>query len=483
MENHPKIMIWIPCFLIFLTASGITQDAPKKRGNYSPYPWQVSTPAAQGLSSEIFENAFQVAEKMPYIYSLLITRNGYLIGERYFHFYTQHDSQAIHSVSKSILSALVGIAIDRKYIHSVNQKIMGFFPEYTAILVDNRFMDITIRQLLTMTAGLPANESSPGIRNAYELQMLSSDNPVEFIFSHPLDHNPGEEYHYSNASSHLLSVIITKATAMSTKAFAERYLFAPLQISVRDWLRDAQGYYYGGFRMYFVPRDLARFGQLYLNLGNIDGDRRILPQQWVQDSIRYQVQGDFFGYGYLWRLYRVFNYNCYFAWGYGGQFILNIPELNMTIVTIANPNPVRLDAGLNADNIFKFMIHQFLYPLYSSLGEPPYHPLQARAVTYENRSLTQFQYSNHLTWHPNPRNDTGDVNIQRYKIYQLAHRIYDLTNDEWQLLGEVAAGTLEFWHQNTEKNRLYYYAVTAVNDDNRESVAAVATTQYPVKYK
>jgi CubicO group peptidase (beta-lactamase class C family) len=441
-----------------------------------PYPWPISTPKAQGLDSGIFEQAFHIAENMPYLYSVLLARNGYLIGERYFHLYTQEDSHAIHSVSKSILSALVGIAIDRGYIRSIHQRIMDFFPDFTETVVDPRFFEITIEQLVTMTAGLPQNESPPGFRNPYELEMLASPNWIEFIFSHTLNFDPGEEYHYSNADTHLLSVIIARASGMNTKDFADRYLFNPLNISVRDWMQDPQGYYTGGFRMYFTPRDMARFGDLYLHNGFIDG-RRILSAQWVRDSIRFQVSADQFGYGYLWRLYNIFGYNCYFAWGYGGQFIMNIPELDMVVVTIALPNPVRLDSGLHADYIFKWMVHHLLFPIYSSLGEPPYCPLEASANKYENRSLTQIEYINNLKWQPNPRNST--VNVTRYRIYQLDHRIFDLTNNDWFLLDEVSAGTYEYWHPVQEADQKYYYAITAVTDDNRESIAAVANAQYP----
>ena len=487
-QKHPLILF----LLVIIGLAGISQErknpkkfdprsAPKsfertRTEIHPPFLWPISTPEAQGLDSEIFEHAFHNAEHMPYFYSVLVARNGYLIAERYFHFYNQNDSQAIHSVSKSILSALVGIAIDRGYIQSIHQRMMDFFPDYTETVVDPRFFEITIEQLLTMTAGLPPNESPPGFRNSYEREMLASPNWIEFIFSHPLDYNPGEEYHYSNSDTHLLSATITRATGMSTKDFADRYLFDPLNISVRDWEQDPQGYYTGGFRMYFAPRDLARFGDLYLNNGYIDG-KQILSAHWVRESIRFQVPGDQFGYGYLWRLYDIFGYNCYFAWGYGGQLILNIPELNMVVVTIALPNPVRLDAGLHADYIFKWMVHHLIFPIYSSLGEPPYHPLDASANKQENRSLFQAEYIHHLRWRPNPRNST--VNVNRYRIYQLDHRIYDLTNNDWFLLDEVNAGTYEYWHPVQEADQKYYYAITAVTDDNRESIAAVASAQYP----
>jgi CubicO group peptidase (beta-lactamase class C family) len=490
-QKMPHIIFLFVIFVL-LVLTGIPQERknPKKSNppptlSYiertqtdirPPYPWPISTPESQGLDSEIFDHAFRVAEHMPYLRCVLVARNGYLIGERYFHLYNQNDPQAIHSVSKSILSALVGIAIDKGYIRSIYQRMMDFFPDYAETVVDPRFFDITIKQLLTMTAGLPPYESSPGFRNLYEREMLVSPNWIEYIFSHPLDYIPGEEYHYSNSDTHLLSVTIARATGMSTKDFADRYLFDPLNISIRDWRQDPQGYYTGGFRMFFVPRDLARIGDLYLHYGYIDG-RRILTPYWVGDSIRFQVPGDQFGYGYLWRLYNIFGYNCYFAWGYGGQFIFNIPELNMVVVTIALPNPVRLDSGLHADYIFKWIVHHLLYPIHSYQGEPPYCPLDTRANKQENRSLFQAEYINHLTWHPNPRNSS--INVTRYRIYQLEHRIFDLTNNNWLFLDEVSAGTYEYWHPVFEADQKSYYAITAVTNDNSESIAAIATSQYP----
>lgn len=228
--------------------------------------------------------------------------------------------------------------------------------------------------------------------------------------------------------------------------------------------------------MDFAPRDLARFAQLYLRRGYIDG-MQILSEQWIEDSIRFRVQADQFGYGYLWRLYNIFDYNCYFAWGYGGQFVLNIPELDMAVVTIALPNPARLDSGIHADYIFKWIVQHLLFPIYSALGEPPYYPLEASAIKYENRSLAQVQYINSLKWQPNPRN--AGVNVTHYRIYQLTHMIFNLPNNDWFLIDECEAGTYEYWHRVQEADQKYYYAITAVTDDNRESIAAVASAQYP----
>ena len=442
-----------------------------------PFDWPVSTPQAQGIDPGIVDRVMRISERIPYIYGLLIARNGYLIAERYFHFYTQNDEQKIQSVSKSILAAIVGQAIENGFISGLDQKIMDFFPDYAPITVDQRFFDVTVAHLLTMTSGLPPSESPRGVRNPYELSFFSAENQVRYIFEHPLENNPGEVYNYSNTGTHLLSVITARATGMTTREFAEQSLFAPLGITVRQWNRDKQGYHYGGFGMYFAPRDLARFGQFYLQGGNASGVQ-ILSRDYISDSISPHSETGMFRYGYLWRLFDILDCDIYFAWGYGGQFILNIPKLDMVIVTVSDPHPIRLDSGYHSDRVFKLMIHQILFPIISALGDHPYSPKDTRARKIENRSLVQRQYFNLINWAPNPLNSTG-VEITHYRIYQLEHRIVDLSNDEWQFLGEVGAGTHRFLHFGEEEDQIYHYAVTAVTADGRESIPSVCTCQYP----
>jgi CubicO group peptidase (beta-lactamase class C family) len=279
------------------------------------------------LDSGIFENVIREVMKMPYVYSLLVVKNGFLINEWYHSPQNKYDSNYIASVSKSILSALIGLALKEKYLASQDERMMDFFPEYVTSNIDPRKFDITLRHLLMLRAGYP-----------YDIDLdiwRSNESWIKFAIELPLEADPGESWAYSSASTHLLSVILAKATGISTLEFAEQYLFEPLNISIRDWKQDPEGYYIGGWGMYFTPRDLARFGYLYLNSGFMDGIQ-IVPSDWVDKSIKdYSLTNINLGafrdvtYGYLWYHANVFDYDVYFAQGSGGQCIVIIPELNM----------------------------------------------------------------------------------------------------------------------------------------------------------
>ncbi|MFW9855987.1 MAG: serine hydrolase domain-containing protein [Candidatus Thorarchaeota archaeon] len=169
---------------------------------------------------------------------------------------------------------------------------------------------------------------------------------VKYAIELPLLHTPGEDWHYSTLQTNLLSAILTRAANMSTREFAEKHLFTPLQISIRYWPQDPQGYYTGGHEMYFVPRDLARLGFLYLNKGVIDG-KEVVPSDWVHESLQDYAEGrvvegmrsSFYekvGYGYQWWLQKLVGYETFSARGHGGQFIFCIPKLDAIVVTTAS---------------------------------------------------------------------------------------------------------------------------------------------------
>ncbi|MFX1252156.1 MAG: serine hydrolase domain-containing protein, partial [Promethearchaeota archaeon] len=288
----------------------------------------------------------QAAENMPYLRSVLIIRHGTLLVEWYFNDGSENVAFHIHSASKSFTSALVGIAVKEGLLTDLDQKMLDFFPEYDTPQLDPRKRDITLRHLLTMKAGFNFNDT------ALEWMAYSqSPDWVKYAIELPLIHDPGEDWHYGTPQTNLLSAIITKVSGMSTREFAEQYLFEPLQISIRNWNQDPQGYYTGGHEMYFVPRDMARFGFLYLNNGSIDG-KQIIPHEWVQESLTDYAEGrvdegmssSFYldvGYGYQWWLQTFSGYNTFSARGLGGQFIVCIPELDMIVVTTASGTVVQ----------------------------------------------------------------------------------------------------------------------------------------------
>ncbi len=321
---------------------------------FSPFEWDISSPEEQGLSSTILMDVFQEAEQMSFLYSLLVLRQGSLVVEHYFNGAGKNVATHIHSASKSFTSALIGIAFRENIFHSLDQKLLDFFPEYDTPDLDPRKQNITIGHLLTMRAGFNFNDST----SDWE-QVMNSPNYVQYFINLPLIYDPGERWHYSTPQTDLLAAILAKASNMTAREFAEQYLFQPLQISIGDWHQDPQGYYTGGRAMFFVPRNMARLGQLYLNNGSIDGEQ-IIPASWIEESLQdysdggiYPRYGEGLGYGYQWWLETIEGYKTFYAWGHGGQYVINIPALDMIIVTTASgtiyglyPNQLGLIRGL-----------------------------------------------------------------------------------------------------------------------------------------
>lgn len=326
-------------FAVFLAVlSGCTHPSenPADSGqfpNRPPYAWQTSTPAQQGLDSASIAAAIAEMNSHAWMFSLLIVRHGYLAVEQYNNNLSQYNDYEIRSASKSVTSALVGLAIKEGYIDSVGQKMMDFFPEYVTPGMDPRKFDITIEHLLTMTAGFDFNELGD-----YSQQFNNNTNWLKEAIDLPLKYNPGEKFAYATPMTNILSGIITRATGMSTREFAERYLFTPLNIQVRRWDQDPQGVYLGGTGMVFTARDLARFGYLYLKKGRVDSVS-IVPQSWVdKSSAQHLLQNDPWpilntvNYGYNWWTNYDSTVSMYFAAGYGGQYVFVCPNLDLVAV-------------------------------------------------------------------------------------------------------------------------------------------------------
>ncbi|MFC1565159.1 serine hydrolase domain-containing protein [candidate division KSB1 bacterium] len=307
------------------------------RGEYAAEDyWKKSTPSAQGMNPELISKAIKKAGEHSFINSLLIIRNGYLITERYFNDNNMYTPQNIKSVSKSIISALIGIAIKENYLKNVDQKVLDFFPEYSSGINDRRIRDITIKHLLTMSSGFDNTVNAA-------MDIYSSLNWCKTILRLPVKTYPGEEFEYSSSNTHLLSAIITKAAGMNTLEFAKKYLFDKLNISIKNWEKAPEGYYIGGSEIYIYPRDLAKFGYLYLNNGMFEGNQ-IIPAAWVKESLNSDQNSTNFcddnetTYGYSWWLLNINNYKTHLALGFGGQMIMLVQELDMVIIVASDEN-------------------------------------------------------------------------------------------------------------------------------------------------
>jgi CubicO group peptidase (beta-lactamase class C family) len=287
----------------------------------TPRPTDRPTPA-------VFEQAVKAAAELPRLHSLLVSRRGALLLERYFNGRRAASFANIKSASKSIVSALVGIAIDRGLIPGVRHPVAGFFPGLLTGSGDAPKRSITIEDLLTMRSGLESTS------NRNYGAWVQSRNWVSHALSRPLIAPPGTLMTYSTGNTHLLSAIVTKATGKSTWQFAQETLAKPLNFTLPQWPRDPQGIYFGGNDMLMTPRQMLAFGELYLNEGRHAG-RQIVPAKWIDDSFvprgRSNISERLYGYG--WWMREIAGRQAYYAWGFGGQFIVLVPDLDLVVVT------------------------------------------------------------------------------------------------------------------------------------------------------
>ena len=302
--------------------------------------WAISSPEAQGLEPALVARLYYNAESVETVTSVLVVKDGYLIAEKYFHDGSATKQNRLQSVTKSFTSALAGIAIDQGYL-SIDQKMMGFFPELTDKITDPRKNEITVQQMLQMRAGYPWEESTGEL-----FEMLYTGFRPSLLADVPLVFEPGTDMWYSNLTSHILGVVVARATGRDLMDYAKENLFGPLSIVPGEWITDWEGNYNGHADLFMTVRDMAKFGLLYLNGGEYNGDQ-ILPSQWVQDSLQVYSQDAWeypigknvadMGYGYQWWSAQAGGTRYSFAWGHGGQQIALVPEMNMVIVVTADP--------------------------------------------------------------------------------------------------------------------------------------------------
>jgi CubicO group peptidase (beta-lactamase class C family) len=308
----------------------------------------VGTAAAQPTVASFDAAALdRAALTLPKLHSLLVSHKGVVLFERYYHGARADRPANVKSASKSVISTLVGIAIDRRLIPSVREPIATYFPSLGGAR-DAARRAITIEHLLTMRTGL---DSTSG--RGYGA-WVTSKNWVDYVLARPMVAQPGESMDYSTGNTHLLSAILTRVTKRSTWRFANDVLARPLGFTLPPWPTDPQGIYFGGNDMLMTPRQLLSFGELYLNGGRTRG-RQVVPEAWVTQSCqgrprelpRWARGGGPGGvtdplrdrqYGYAWWVHELGGHETCFAWGYGGQYVFVVPSLSLVIATTSSPN-------------------------------------------------------------------------------------------------------------------------------------------------
>ncbi len=301
-------------------------------------------PGEHGLDPEPLDQLVRLireGERYPDLHSLLIVRHGHLVVEEYFAGWNSGRLHTLQSVSKSLTSALIGIAIERGEIENVDERVLGFFSDRKDLVVrDPRKRAIRLEDLLTMRSGTDYHESGSGSPHS-RLNSLSRGWD-RFYLNRPMIHDPGTHFRYDSGGVILRSSLLKARTGLHADAYAKRHLLAPLGIQRAEWFRNSEGHPHTGGGLDLRPRDMVRFGLLYLRGGRW-GERQVVPRSWVETSVRRHVEldggstGHRVGYGYLWWILEPDpsgsgQQDVWAAMGFRGQYIFVVPEHEMVVV-------------------------------------------------------------------------------------------------------------------------------------------------------
>jgi CubicO group peptidase (beta-lactamase class C family) len=324
---------------------------PKQVSTQTYWPtqsWRTSTPEEQGLDSAKLAEGLQAIQKqIIQIESLLVIRNGSVVLDAYF--YNPYDGTFPHdlaSVTKSVMTTLIGIAADRGKIQ-LDQSMISFFPERTIANLDARKERVTVRHLAGMVNGFASGcmADDEGTLN----DMQANSDWVQAALDRKMIREPGSEFCYDSPGMHLLSAILQKATGMTALDFARQNLFEPLGIRDVIWESDPQGYTRGWGDLHLIPKDAAKLGYLWLNKGVWEG-MQIVSAAWVEDAVRPHSHTGKDDYGYGWWVSK----DSYYAMGRGGQNIKVMPALNAILVTTGS--------GFEYDEISPYLIAAVVDP-------------------------------------------------------------------------------------------------------------------------
>ena len=319
--------------------------------------WRATSPEQQNVRTDALNALAQALDAdYPAIDSTLIVKNGYIIFEKYSHNGNEHTYHDLYSVTKSITSILVGIAIDQGLIESPAQPIASLFGDPDP----NAWRGVTIDKLLTMSAGLDNGVAYRDMNYCMTVRDDWRGCLADVVRAAP----DTDQFLYTESGAHLLSIILTERSGQSELEFANDNLFGALDIVPAHWEVDIQGHNWGGSTLGLTTRDMAKIGLLMLNQGQW-GQRQLVSPAWVAEATQKHSDGGpplGVSYGYFWWLPTVADYATYTAFGSGGQFIQVIPQLNAVVVITAEPN--------NTNPYFLPLIEQYIIPALANSSEP-----------------------------------------------------------------------------------------------------------------
>jgi CubicO group peptidase (beta-lactamase class C family) len=320
--------------------------------------WETASLTSVGMNEkpliDLMNRLNKISEHR--IHSLVIIKDGKLVFEEYFSGdkfnlaqptgetgFDMNDAHNLCSATKSFTSALIGVVFDKDLIQSVDQKMFDFFPKYSDILNSTPAKgDITLEHLLTMTSGLEWDDETTSYFDSANdtYQLFSANDPIRYILSKDMIETPGAVYAYRNCNTNVLGEIVRKASDQALDSFSEKYLFSKLGIIDFEWQMLPNDVVFCSGDLRLRPRDMAKFGYLFLN-GGIWKNEQIISQEWINISTSKHINlennwGDLDGYGYQWWLWETIGsveFNAYAASGWGGQWIIVIPDSDAVFVT------------------------------------------------------------------------------------------------------------------------------------------------------
>ena len=328
-----------------LAAPPAGRVAAQDRQSWPTVGWETTAPGELGIDPVTFEAAAdRLQAETPGLSAFVVAVGGSLVYEYYADGFRSDETTDIWSSTKSVTSAVIGIAIGDGLL-ALDDRLADLIPDRIPAGADPAAGEITVRDLLTMTSGW-AWDGTVDYAN-----LDNTDDWAARTLSLPIVADPGQAFTYNSGNCHVLSVVLQTVAGQTLREFAQERLFSPIGVEIGDWLESPQEETAGGWGLFLTPHDMAKFGYLMLNGGEWDG-KQVVPADWVTESTTFQVapsaENDFgggTGYGYYWWLDEVGGYPAWFSLGYGESSIYVVPELDLVMVAATADVPDLAEPG------------------------------------------------------------------------------------------------------------------------------------------
>lgn len=331
--RQSKPLAGIVCLALLAAGCGgwVGDGEEPSEASVTTWEWPVSTPEEQGIDSGRLVDLIDTVAASGEINSVTVVRHGHLVMDAVLYPYPESTASNTYSVSKSVTATLIGIAIDQGLLEGVDVPVVEILSGAAPETVDSQKASMTVEDLLTMSTGLECRDSVQ-YDNEGIYAMIGSDDWAAYVLGLPMIEEPGTHFEYCNGATYLLSAIVTEVTGRSAGQYAEDVLFEPLGITDFAWPEGPQGVTYGFTDLRLEPADMAKLGQLYLQNGMWEGSE-VVPASWVEAATTphpYTSMGGLpaSGYGYQWWI----DGSGFSARGYGGQYIVVVPLLDLVVV-------------------------------------------------------------------------------------------------------------------------------------------------------